>query len=352
MKLSQASNIVYKAINFALDQKDARNDEYVVPYLVGAAGLGKTAMIKDVAKKIGADRDVECHVQELRLTERSPEEIAGWLIPNDDKSRMVHVAPDWMRKMTPNSYGILFLDELPQAVTMCQNVSAQICNERAVGSWKIPDGWAIIAAGNRMSDRAGTNNMPSHLKDRLMFLPVEADLEDTMAYANLVGWSEQIKAFLRFRPSRLHEFKVDQDSCPSPRTWGKVNSVLKWGLDPVEQIDAIAGNIGQAATAEFVGFLKVYDVIPDIDELIANPSSAVISDAPDVQYAVCAALSSKLTGKNAKNIVTYLKRLPEQELAAFVIKDAMSRSEDLKRELTRDDAVREWILSIGKHLVL
>ena len=59
-----------------------------------------------------------------------------------------------------------------------------------------------------------------------------------------------------------------------------------------------------------------------------------------------------MTGKNAKSIVTYLKRLPQQEFAAFVIKDAMNRTEDLKKELKRDDAVREWIMSIGKHLVL
>ena len=274
---------------------------------------------------------------------------AGWVLPNADGETMDRRCPDWMPR---DGKGILFLDELPQAPVSNQNIAAQLVNERRIGKHYLPEGWHIIAAGNRMSDRAGTNNMPSQLKDRLMFLNIEADLEDTLAYANLVGWSEQVKAFLRFRPTRLHEFKADQDSCPSPRTWERVNSILKWELDPVDQIEAIAGSVGQAATAEFVGFLKVYDVIPDIDELIANPSSAVISDAPDVQYAVCAALSSKLTGKNAKNIVTYLKRLPEQELAAFVIKDAMSRSEDLKRELTRDDAVREWILSIGKHLVL
>ncbi len=61
---------------------------------------------------------------------------------------------------------------------------------------------------------------------------------------------------------------------------------------------------------------------------------------------------TKMNGKNVKSIVTYLKRLPQQEFAAFVIKDAMNRTEDLKKELKRDDAVREWIMSIGKHLVL
>ena len=88
------------------------------------------------------------------------------------------------------------------------------------------------------------------------------------------------------------------------------------------------------------------------DKTIANPASADIPDAPDVQYAVCAALSAKMTGKNAKNIVTYLKRLPQQEFAAFVIKDAMNRTDDLKRDLKADASIREWIMSVGKNLIL
>ena len=92
-------------------------------------------------------------------------------------------------------------------------------------------------------------------------------------------------------------------------------------------------------------FLKIIDDI--------RPEQVtLVPDAPDVQYAVCAALSAKMNGKNSKSIVTYLKRLPQQEFAAFVIKDAMNRTEDLKKELKRDDAVREWIMSIGKHLIL
>jgi hypothetical protein len=59
-----------------------------------------------------------------------------------------------------------------------------------------------------------------------------------------------------------------------------------------------------------------------------------------------------MTGKNAKNIVTYLKRLPQQEFAAFVIKDAMNRTEDLKRDLKADASIREWIMSVGKNLIL
>ena len=337
MKLSQAKAIAKAAITVKTDTLSC------VPYLVSGAGIGKTSVVHEIADEIDGD----CQI--LSLAQYDAGELAGWVLPNADGETMDRRCPDWMPR---DGKGILFLDELPQAPVSNQNIAAQLVNERRIGSHYLPEGWHIIAAGNRMSDRAGTNNMPSHLKDRLMFLEIEADLEDAIAYFYKKHMDERIPAFLRFRPEWLHKFNRDENACASPRSWERVATTLKYGLDPVNQIEAIAGTIGRAATAEFTGFLKVFDVIPDIDQLIANPASATVPDAPDVQYAVCAALSAKMNGKNAKSIVTYLKRLPQQEFAAFVIKDAMNRTEDLKKELKRDDAVREWIMSIGKHLIL
>ena len=337
MKLSQAKAIAKAAITVKTDTLDC------VPYLVSGAGIGKTSVVHEIAKELG----IGCQI--LSLAQYDAGELAGWVLPNADGETMDRRCPDWMPR---DGKGILFLDELPQAPVSNQNIAAQLVNERRIGKHHLPEGWHIIAAGNRMSDRAGTNNMPSHLKDRLMFLDIEADLEDTIGYYYSKRIDERIAAFLRFRPEWLHKFNRDENACPSPRSWERVATILKWSLDPVNQIEAIAGQVGRAATAEFNGFLKVYDVVPDIDKLIANPASADIPDAPDVQYAVCAALSAKMTGKNAKNIVTYLKRLPQQEFAAFVIKDAMNRTEDLKRDLKADASIREWIMSVGKNLIL
>ena len=173
MKLSQAQAIVEKAITHALDLKDARDAQYVVPYLIGGAGLGKTTIVKDVA----ASMNMQCSI--LSLAQYDAGELGDWPVPSKDGTSMIRMRPDWM---PTEGTGVLFLDELPQAPTANQNIAAQIVNERRVGPHYLPAGWVIVAAGNRTSDRAGTNNMPSHLKDRLMFLEVEADLEDTIAY--------------------------------------------------------------------------------------------------------------------------------------------------------------------------
>lgn len=339
MKLSQAQNIVEAAIDHALSLKDGRDAQYLVPYLVSGAGIGKTTTVKDIAKK----REVECKI--VSLAQHDAGEIAGWLVPNADNSAMTRLRPDWM----PSSgKGILFLDELPQAPVANQNIAAQIVNERRVGDHHLPPGWVIVAAGNRTSDRAGTNNMPTHLRDRLMFLEIEADLEDAIAYLNSIGADERVCAFLRFRPEWLHKFDRDANSCPSPRSWERVSSILSWSLDPICLQEAIAGQVGRAATADFMGFLKLYDAVPDIDALIANPDSAKLADDPAVMYAICAALSSRVNKSNAGNVIKYLKRIPQQEFAVFVIKDALNRNKDLKQV----PAVRDWIVTSAKQLVL
>jgi hypothetical protein len=63
---------------------------------------------------------------------------------------------------------------------------------------------------------------------------------------------------------------------------------------------------------------------------------------------VCAALSRRLKDSNAANIMDYIKRIPQQEFAAYTVKDALARDPDLKQS----NALRQWILSDGRALVL
>jgi len=337
MKLSQAKAIVEASIDSQIKFSGGRDAQRPIPYLVGGAGLGKTTVVQQIA----ADREIDLKI--VSLAQYDAGELAGWLV--NDGDGMKRLRPEWM---PVDGQGILFLDELPQAPVSNQNIAAQIVNERRIGEHRLPDGWAIVCAGNRMSDRAGTNNMPSHLKDRLLFVEVRADLEDVVAYFNSIGVSPLITGFLRFRPELLHKIDRDADANPSPRSYERADTIMTWPVDEVVMQEAIAGQLGRPAAADFFGFLRVYKAVPDMDELIANPDSAVLPDDPAVLYAVSSALAYKMSKANAGNVIRYLKRLPQQEFAAFVIKDALARDRDLKNV----EAVRQWILSDGKHLIL
>lgn len=341
MKLSRAQEILSKAIDhwLGLDPLLASDADYIVPCLVGSPGLGKTTSVIDETKrrKIG--------IRILSLAQYDAGELAGWNVPAPDGESMIRMRPDWM----PDSgKGAIFVDEISQAPVACQNIAAQLVNERRVGPHHLPPGWVVIAATNKASDRAGTNNMPSHLKDRLMFLEIEADLEDSVAYMVANGVDPRVTAFLRFRPEYLHKFDRDADACPSPRSWQKASAILSWDMEQMSEAEALSGQIGRAATADFTGFCRLYDTVPDMDELFADPMAAKVSEDPAVTYAVCAAISYRMTTDNMGQGIKYLRRLPQREFAAFSIKDAINRDPKLKKV----QAFRDWVMADGRELLL
>ena len=344
MKLSQAKNIVAASIDSQIQNATGRDAQRVIPYLIGGAGLGKTSVIQQIAE----ERDHGCYI--LSLAQFDAAELGGIIALIDGDAK--RIMPHWLAKIIEMASTMtavyLFLDELPQAPVSNQNVAAQVVNERRIGEFKLPDNVAIVAAGNRTSDRAGTNNMPSHLKDRLMFLEIEADLEDTIAYFMANGIHEDVTGFNRSRPEFLHKFDRDANASPSPRSWDRVSTILGWGLPPVEQAEAITGQVGRAACADFMGYVKLKDHMPDLDKVISNPDSAALPNDAMVLYATASGLAHRMNKSNAGNVIKYLKRLDQQEFAAFAVKDAVNRDQTLKQS----EAVRQWILSDGKQLIL
>ena len=343
MKLSQAMSITTSAVEAqmaALASGNWREADMIIPYIEGAPGLGKTQSKRQIAGRLGLA------YQPLIGSQYDPAELAGWALPIEGSDKMKRSEPDWWPDgSTPT---LLDLDELPQSSTAVQNIFAQLVNERRIGSRKLPDNVVITASGNRMSDKAGTSAIPTHLRDRLMYLPVEADLEDTISFFTRNGVDERVCGYLRARPEFLHKFDRDQTACPSPRSWDRVSTILKFSVDPLCMSYAIAGQVGVEASADFQMYLKVTSQMPDIDALIANPKAAEIPTNISILHAVCAALSRRMSDGNADRIITYIKRLHQQEFGAFVMKDAINRDPDLKKS----NAVRNWVLTDGKALIL
>ena len=344
MKISQAIQITNEAVKAQLDALAAgkwRAADMIIPYWEGAPGLGKTEGLGYVGQRLSL------HVETLIGSQYDPAELAGWALPVEGSDKMKRSEPDWWPDGSRPT--LLVLDELPQSTTAVQNIYAQLGNERRIGKRQLPDNVAIAAAGNRLSDKAGTSAIPTHLRDRLMFLPVEADLEDVIAYLQRNGGDERVCGYLRARPEYLHKFDRDQTACPSPRSWDRVSTILsKFSVDPLCMSYSIAGQVGKEASDDFQVYLKVTSQMPDIDGIIANPQRAEIPGNLSILHAVCAALSKRMTDTNAANIIAYMKRLPQQEFAAFIMKDAINRDPDLKKS----NAVRSWVLTDGKTLIL
>jgi len=345
MRLTDAHQIISSAIKHNIElsarEEKARDAEYVIPMLWGPPGVGKTTLINDLAVELGIERHT------VILAQYDAGELGGFpmLMDSLHGKRMTRARPAWL---PDKGTGVLILDEFPQSPLANQNIAAQLINERRVGEHELGSGWTIVTAGNDIKHRAGTNQMPSHVKDRVLHLDIEADANTALDYFNKNTFNPELTGFIRYRPEWLHKFDPDQKACPTPRSWERVNSVLGWGMEASQEQWAIAGLVGAPAAADFSGFLRVFRELPDPDAPLKDPDNAVIPDDPSVLYALMASLSARVEGKTIRNLMKYLDRVPGKEFVACCVRDMLSRNS----KLAQHESVSVWLRETGSELLL
>jgi len=341
MNINECKAIVTEVIKYNLGYKD--DNDYgrnIVPMLVSKPGIGKTSIVEQIAK------ENDYHLVTVPLASYDAGEIAGYPMLDKDNKKYNRAKPFWLDTPTDKPV-LLFFDEISQAPTANVNVLAMLVNERHLGEHKLNDNVVIVCAGNAMSHRAGTNPLPSHFKDRVTFLNVDEDITEFLAYGNSKGLHEYILGYLRNRPGNLSTFDPAVDSCSSPRGWMRVDTIIKMGLPYKLRNEAIKGQVGEAVKADFLGYLKVADSMPDPQEVLEGKCTTIPTESV-VMYALCAALANLVSGRTSKNFVEYLSSLPNKEFAAFTIRDALQRNPKLKS----DKHITSWFMSEGKALLL
>jgi hypothetical protein len=235
----------------------------------------------------------------------------------------------------------LFLDELAQAAPLVQAACLQLTLDRRIGEYELPEGWTVVAASNRAGDRAGTHRLITPLLNRFVHLDLDVSAEDWQAWAAAAGVSPEVRAFLRYRPALL--FRLDpaaqERAFPTPRAWQFVADVLPG--TPAELLHpVVAGCVGDGPAAEFVGFLKLYRELPDLDAVLARPDAAPVPREPAVLYALVGALVERCRADQAPlpAFVTYALRLPE-EFGMLALRDALA----VNPRLVGLPAVQQWV---------
>ena len=139
----------------------------------GPPGIGKSSIVAAAAEKAGID------FIDLRLSQLAPTDLRGLPVPvHPNKGEEYGISKWYPPEFLPREgKGILFLDELNMAPPVMQGVAQQLILDRKIGSYKVPQGWIILSAGNRKEDRASVFEMPSPLANRFIHLEVEANYE-------------------------------------------------------------------------------------------------------------------------------------------------------------------------------
>jgi hypothetical protein len=309
-----------KASQIAESIKIARQADCAV-YIEGSPGIGKSQVVKQVSESLGIS------LIDIRLTLLDPVDLRG--LPKLNGDDRVHWAiPDFLPR---DGEGILLLDELPSAFPAVQVAAYQLILDRKLGDYTLPKGWSVIGAGNKITDRAVVHKMSTALRSRFIQLEFEVDTDDWITWAISKGdIIPEIMAFIRFQPQLLFNFdpKRDDKTFSCPRTWEFTNRILK--INPPKDLlyGILAGTIGEGTAATFIGFLKVYKELPNLDLIIKQPTKAPIPTEPSVLYAVCMGLAHKVTMKNATAIFEYAIRLPE-EFGILLVRDCFKVNQEV-----------------------
>lgn len=291
--------------------------EQKVPiFLWGAPGIGKSSIIKQLAKSRGIG------FIDLRLSLMDPTDLKGIPFYDRESHTALWAPPAFLPK---EGEGILFLDELNSAAPSVQASAYQLILDRAVGEYKLPSGWAIVAAGNREGDRGVTYRMPTPLANRFVHFEMSVNIEDWRFWAYKEGIDARIIAYISFKNEHLFTFdaKSEVKSFATPRSWEYVNSILKGNIKGELLLDTISGAIGRDIAVSFLSFIKVMDRLPDIEDILEGKSKEY-SDEVDVLFAlssgVVSAFLKNSSDERLENLLNYTLEL-KSEFALKIVQD-------------------------------
>jgi hypothetical protein len=309
-------------------------EQKVPAFLWGAPGIGKSSIIKQIAQSSGVK------FIDLRLALMDPTDLKGIPFYDKESHTALWAPPAFLPK---SGEGILFLDELNTAAPSVQASAYQLILDRKVGEYELPDGWAIIAAGNRESDRGVTYRMASPLANRFVHFDMEVDVDDWKYWAYKKGIDARIISYISYINEHLFTFdaKSDVKSFATPRSWEYVDSILKSNISQELLLDAIGGAIGREVAVGFLSFTKVMNKLPDIKNILAS-GDGEYSDEVDVLYALSTGLvSAYLKEPNDEmldNILKYTLEL-KSEFAVMCVQDLQRNGVAMEHS----DIFKEWV---------
>ena len=315
--------------------------------LWGPPGVGKSQIIAQIGERH------QVPVIDIRLSQMEPSDLRG--IPFRENALVEWAIPSMLPDQTRHGErGVLFLDEITSAVPSVSAAAYQLILDRRLGDYRIPEGWAIFAAGNRQGDRGVTYTMPAPLANRFSHFEVELNLDDWVAWAYQHGIDERIIGFLRFRPEQLFNFDPAHNpvAFPTPRSWEFAHRALqKFADTPARLLGSLQACVGPAAGIELKAFIDSLDQMPDLDAILRGEEVKAPKEV-DLQYAIAAALVGRaIRARNTPeaasvygHILNYAGAFPLKEMGVMLVSDMLRAVGD---EMFAIPEFARWAEAIG-----
>ena len=290
-------------------------------HLWGGPGVGKSYTAEHLADDLGME------YIDVRALTLDPVDLRG--VPwRDENNRTRWASPSFLPPENATGQYLINFEELPAAPAMVQTALFGLVQERRLGEYQLPDGAALMACGNRVSDRGGSIRMPTPLVSKFVHIDVRADAREWTRWAAENALSPEVIFFMQYRPDLLSTFNPQTQgqgagaAYACPRTWEFVSNVLNVDnasiINDRFRVALLRGIIGEAAAIEFNAFLDVMSELVHPKIVLANPDSATIPEDPAALLALCGSISRYVEPEMMESVAEYANRLTP-EIGQFLI---------------------------------
>lgn len=342
--------------------------------LVGAPGTGKTASVRELAKKI------DYKLITIVGSQLDPTDITGLpkgekVLEREDGTAVwgtSYLAPWWQVKILTHKKVLLFLDEFSNTPSATRASMLTLLQNREFPNGEVmPPETIVIGAMNPAEQAADGYELDLPTTNRLFFIPWRpsaASWYEGMLTAwgeevsdKEMSWRRKIVAFVKNSPTWLHrepndvqttevygvnkndpsQMEVLRSAWASRRSWDNLARVLGKAPDDVSTQDLLVqGLVGYAAAGAFREWLRRNDVI-DPKEVLKNPKKFNWKEMTlDDSNLVLRAIVDMVDAENSEQVIAVFNHIAEAGRADLgapfittVIKKLTSR--DLPAEVVK-----------------
>lgn len=324
MNIKEAKEQIQNAITVYLSRDEYGN--YEIPaerqrpvFLLGAPGIGKTAIMEQIAQELGiglVSYSMIHHTRQsaLGLPRIQHKTYGGqeFDISEYTMSEIIATVYEVMER-TGVREGILFLDEINCVSETLAPSMLQFLQFKTFGRHRVPEGWIVVTAGNPPAYNRSVREFDVVTLDRLKKIEVEPDLAVWLEYAQARRLHPAVLTYLEIKKENFYrvESTASGKRFVTARGWEDLSQMLrlyeKHGLPVDNKL------IGQYLQDERIctDFAAYYDLFHKYsadyaveDILNGTAGDAIVQRAKtarfDERYALLGLLLDALNGELAR----------------------------------------------------
>ena len=203
-------------------------------FLIGAPGIGKTAIVEQIAKELDlafVSYSMTHHTRQsaLGLPFIADQEYEGtaYKVSEYTMSEIIASVYDEMKR-TGKKDGILFLDEINCVSETLAPSMLQFLQYKTFGRHQIPAGWIVVTAGNPPAYNRSVREFDVAMLDRLKKIEVEPDFETWKEFAVETHVHPSVLSYLTIKPNHFYSItsSVDGMQFVTARGWDDLSQMI------------------------------------------------------------------------------------------------------------------------------